>query len=113
MKQKVNKVIGDTLYKKLENGRYVAVGPDLMHSTLGEGLWLVRKNGSSMTSVAHLFDKLRDYEFTIDDITTIEEYKDKIIHNVLNRIGANSYSIQDVTEITLAELITIIKKDND
>lgn len=114
MKERVNKVEGDTLYNKLSNGRYRAVGPDLQHSTLNEGLWLIRQKNSniSYTSVAHLVDNLRDYELTIDDITTIEEYKDKIIHNVLNRIGANLYSIQDIVEITLVELITVIKKEN-
>jgi len=113
MKKKVNRIEGGTLYEKLSNGRYRAVGLDLQHSTLNEGLWLVRKNGSSMISVAHLVDKLRDYELTIDDITTIEEYKDKIVIGVLDKFyDKKEYSVNDMMDVVLAELITVIKKEN-
>jgi len=103
-----------TLYRKTENGRYVSVGPDLQHNTLGEGLWLIRQkdHGKSMTSVVHLVDKLRDYDLTIDDITTILQYHDEIIGNVFNRFSGQRWSLQDISEFVLAEVITKIKEEH-
>ncbi len=102
----------DTLYRKMPNGRYISVGPDLRHNTLGEGLWLIRDNGTSMTSVVHLIDKLRDYDLTIDDVTTILRYNDKIIGNVVNRFIGKQWSLQDISEFVLAEVITKIKEEH-
>ena len=104
----------DTLYRKNEKGKYVSVGTSLQHDNLNNGLWLVReKEGNkSITSVTYLIDTLKDYELTIDDITTIEMYKDEIIQKVINSWNSSRYSLQDVVQKIVAEFIYIIKKQN-
>ena len=103
--EKTKHILGDTLYRKTSSGRYISVGPDLTYNTLQEGLWIIRKNGSSLTSVAHLLTQLEEYQFTVDDLATIETYEHYIIKNLSDKFSGKQMSLHEVLKFVLAEIL--------